>query len=332
MRWIGLPILYYTPETRLAFGGAVINTFRFRNEPLDSRPSQVQLGAAYTLNKQILLYLPYRVYWNRENWVAFGELGYYRYNYFFFGIGNYQQPARREIYDVTFPRIRASLMRQVARGTYLGLRYVLDDFRISGRDPDGLLTQNTITGSAGGLVSGLGPVVNYDSRDNIFWATSGAFIEAIAFFNYPAFGSDFSFSRFSVDASYFYTLPWADHIAAFNFYTDIGIGQPPFNQMAFLGGPKKMRGYYEGQFRERSLVLLQAEYRAQIWKRLSGVAFLSYGMVGRSISDFSLPDARMAGGAGLRFMIDKAERINLRLDYGYGRYGGGLYFTVGEAF
>ena len=117
-------------------------------------------------------------------------------------MGNYPQPARQELYDVNFPRIRANMMRRIAPGTYLGLRYVMDDFNITGRDPDGLLIQDEITGAAGGLVSGLGPVMNFDSRDNIFWSTKGAFIEALAMVNLPAFGSDFSFARFSVDASW----------------------------------------------------------------------------------------------------------------------------------
>ena len=332
MRWIVLPILYYTPETRLAFGAAVINTFRFPKEPLDSRPSQIQLGGAYTLNKQILLYLPFRLYWNRENWLAYGELGYYKYNYNYFGIGNYAEPATAEVYDVTFPRIRASLMRYVGSGSYLGLRYVMDNWDITGRDPNGLLARGDITGSTGGLVSGIGPVMNFDSRDNIFWPSHGAFVEALAYFNYPFMGSAFSYSRFSVDASYFRMLPWAEHVLALNLYTDIGIGDPPFNELAFLGGPKRMRGYYFGQFRDRSLLLLQGEYRARIWKRFSGVGFLSYGWVGHSPGDFAFQNAKVAGGAGLRYMLDKAERINFRLDYGYGRNGGGLYFTVGEAF
>jgi hypothetical protein len=34
----------------------------------------------------------------------------------------------------------------------------------------------------------------------------------------------------------------------------------------------------------------------------------------------------------LRFVVDPAERLNIRLDYGYGTEGGYFYFVVGESF
>lgn len=332
MSWIGLPIIFYTPETKLALGGAVINTFRFPKEPLDSRPSQIQFGAAYTFNNQILAYLPFRLYWNRENWVSYGEFGYYRYNFFYFGTGNYQEPAYRENFRVVFPRIRLNMMRKVAKGTYLGLRYVYDGFNITSRDTAGQLINDDVTGSNGGAVSGIGPVMNFDSRDNIFWPSKGAFVEALAYVNAPFLGSPFTFARFSLDASWFRELPWGGHRIAANFYGEIGAGDPPFYQMAMLGGSKKMRGYIEGQYRERNLWLVQTEYRAPIFWRISLVGFMGVGAVARDIGDFGSVPTRFAGGGGLRFMLDKKEKINVRIDYGLAKYGGGFYFTFSEAF
>jgi hypothetical protein len=38
-----------------------------------------------------------------------------------------------------------------------------------------------------------------------------------------------------------------------------------------------------------------------------------------------------AGGAGLRFQLTRKYPMHLRLDYAWGRDGGLLYFSVGEA-
>jgi hypothetical protein len=40
----------------------------------------------------------------------------------------------------------------------------------------------------------------------------------------------------------------------------------------------------------------------------------------------------LAGGAGIRFAWNPEERVNLRLDYGWGNNTSGLYITVTEAF
>ena len=53
-----LPAIFYTPETRLGGGTATIFSFRFRDQSDAIKPSQLQLGLAYTQEKQILAYLP----------------------------------------------------------------------------------------------------------------------------------------------------------------------------------------------------------------------------------------------------------------------------------
>ena len=87
-RIVGIPILFYGPETSLGFGAA--GFFTFKLPPQDSlvRPSQINIGAAYTLEKQILTYSSYDL-WTKNNLFNFtGEFGYYRYFYDFWGVGN----------------------------------------------------------------------------------------------------------------------------------------------------------------------------------------------------------------------------------------------------
>jgi hypothetical protein len=87
-RLIGLPIVFLSPETSWSFGVAGVYTFKLPEESDISRPSQIQLGAAYTLEDQILFYLPFQVFYKDRKYNFYGELGYYRYNYFYFGNGN----------------------------------------------------------------------------------------------------------------------------------------------------------------------------------------------------------------------------------------------------
>jgi len=109
-------------------------------------------------------------------------------------------------------------------------------------------------------------------------------------------------------------------------------GHAPFFNLAQLGGTKRLRGYPDGKYRDKHLLLAQAEWRFPIFWRLKGALFAATGTV------FGTPQEslrwRPEGGAGLRLEIDKKQQIHLRLDYGIGdgRKNSGFYLTFGEAF
>ena len=63
-----MPVLFYLPETGLGYGGLGIGTFRFKNEPIESYPSSVQMAISFTSKKQLLIWAPYELYWDNEKW------------------------------------------------------------------------------------------------------------------------------------------------------------------------------------------------------------------------------------------------------------------------
>ncbi|MEQ9380511.1 MAG: BamA/TamA family outer membrane protein [Imperialibacter sp.] len=327
-RIYGLPVAFYTPETKLAFGVAGVYAFRIANDTADS---QVQALAIYTLNKQLLLYAPFQLRWHQNQYYSYGEVGYYRYVYQFYGIGNPAPLEALEFYEVNFPRIRLNLLRRVRPNLYAGLRYWFESYKIVKTDPDGRLANEAITGNRGGLTSSPGLVLIYDSRNNIFFPGSGWYIETLVQHDNRWTGSDFRYTTVSVDASTYFTTPWK-HVVALNGYAVMQQGEPPFHLLAMLGGSKKLRGYFEGRFRDKNLMLLQAAYRAPLFWRIGAVAFVGYGGVAPQIQAFSLDNFKLAGGAGLRFVLDQEKKINIRIDAGFGKGTSGYYLTIGEAF
>ncbi len=328
---IALPLVFLTPETSWGFGAAGVYTFRLPGEPAQSRPSQLQLGGAYTLENQILAYLPFQLFWQGERYNAYGELGYYRYTYFYYGIGNGFESYEGELFDLAFPRVRLNLARRALGRWYLGLRYWLDDNSVSGFEPGGLLEQNAPAGSSGGLVSGVGPLALLDQRDNVFYPTSGPYLEAAVLHNAAWTGSDFAFTKVTVDARQYWSRD-SSSVFALNAYLEFNAGQPPFTHLALMGGTRRMRGYYEGRYRDRHLMVLQGEYRFPLFWRLKGTVFGGLGNVAGELSGFRLDNTRYTLGAGLRFLLLPEERAHVRLDYGFGNNTSGFYLTVGEAF
>lgn len=330
--FIVLPLVFYTPETRLGGGAASIYAFRFRGNSEETKPSQAQLGFAYTQEKQILAYLPFQIYLKNQDWFSYGEFGYYRYVYQFFGIGNKTLEEDKEAYDANYPRLRLNVLKRITPKIYVGARYWFDDYKIENQDSSGMLMNEVITGQNGGIISGIGLVANRDSRDQVFYPTTGNFTDIVLYTNQKSFGSDFNFTRFSVDAAQYFPVN-NQGVLAVNGFIDFVFGDPPFQQLAFIGGSKKLRGYFEGRYRDKKLWLVQAEYRQWIWKFIGATAFAGAGSVAPEIGDFTDRKIHLAFGAGLRIQLSKKDKINLRIDAGFDEDFNFLpYVTVGEAF
>lgn len=339
--FVVLPLIYFSPETSWAFGVGTASSFRFKNESSNSRLSQIQVGGAYTLNKQLLTYLSYKLFLKEDEYNIYGEIGYYKYVYDFYGVGNEQPIDFREVYELNYPRFRLNVLKKIIPNLYGGIRYWYDDFQNLKLDPQGQLAQGNIAGYQGGKVSQLGLVLNYDSRNNVIYPTKGALIEGVWAKNSKSLGSDFDFERVRLNAAAYFEIN-PNQILAVNLYGDFVNGNPPFNEMALLGGPKQLRGYYEGRYRDKNVAILQAEYRMAIFqnidktgwkwlKRFKIAVFGGYGSVASSIKTFETNNFRYAYGGGVRFALTESG-INLRVDYGVGQNTTGIYVTIGEAF
>ncbi|MFK7926417.1 MAG: BamA/TamA family outer membrane protein [Bacteroidia bacterium] len=330
-RFVGLPIAFFSPETKFGGGVAGIYSFRLPKTADDSRPSQLQFGLTYTQERQILAYLPFEIRTAEQEWLFFGELGYYRYFYQFWGVGNTLSDANEETYSVNFPRLRLNVLRKVLPNTFLGLRYWADDYQVGEVAEGGLLASGDIPGAEGGLVSGLGVLSIYDNRDQIFYPSRGWLVEGLILQNGPALGSPYRFTRARLDASRYLPV-WRDHILALNFLGEFVYGDVPFQELALYGGTKKARGFYQGRYRDKKMLLLQAAYRFPIYWRFRGELFASYGGVGPRLSELKINEFHLNYGAGLRFALNPEEKIHVRLDVGIGNGQPNFYLTIGEAF
>jgi len=114
---------------------------------------------------------------------------------------------------------------------------------------------------------------------------------------------------------------------------DIITNNPPFQLLSLFGGRERMRGYYEGRYRDKNMMVFQMEYRVMpVWWRLGLVGFLGFGDVSNTIKNFKLRDFKYSVGGGIRYLFSREEKMNLRLDFGYGKDSSGIYITIGEAF
>lgn len=326
VRFFAVPLLTYSNDTRLGFGAAGILTFR--GNPLRS---SVTFGLLYTQRKQFLLYFPYQWFSPQGRWRVYGEAGWYRYLYQYFGLGNAYPDDFIETYTAQYPRLRLTVARHLNARQLVGLRYNLDVYRIISSSTGSEIDKKVVYGAEGGRSSGFGPVWLYDSRDNQFYPRQGWLTEAALLGEYRLTGSDFRFLRFSLDATRYWPLG-RKMVLASQVVAQFTGGKAPFFNLSQLGGTKRLRGYPDGKYRDKHLLLAQAEWRFPLFWRFKGVLFAASGAV------FGTPGEplrwRPEGGGGLRFEFDKKQQIHLRLDYGIGDgpKNSGFYLTFGEAF
>jgi hypothetical protein len=120
----------------------------------------------------------------------------------------------------------------------------------------------------------------------------------------------------------------------------------PFSMMPTLGGraavrsvhehrlgsdgtDATLRGYRNLRFRDRNLLLLQAEYRVPVWGPIDATVFADAGKVAPTRSDLDLNDLRQDFGFSLSIM--KGWETWARVDVGFGSgEGTRVFFTLGD--
>jgi len=145
----------------------------------------------------------------------------------------------------------------------------------------------------------------------------------------------FSFNRLDIDLRQFVPFLAERRVIAGRAYvstSDTKAGQVmPFYFMPYLGGNDTLRGFREYRFRGPHALLLQAEYRYEIWSGLDGAFFYDAGKVALERSDLDLKNLEKDYGFGFRFNTDNG--VVMRVDAGFGSADGKhLYITFGGVF
>jgi len=326
-----IPIAFYLPETSLAFGGTGILTLRSSNAKEGERPSQVLLGAVYSLKSQLLLISTFEIYQKQRAVRYRGELGYFIYFYNFFGLGADSSLDDLEVYDVTFPRIDMNYSRKVFREISLGAGLKYDRFNITRIDEDGLLNTTRPAGYNGGTKFNLQTVLFYDTRDNLNSSKNGWYLELTYQRSLEFLLASFDSQKFDIDLRYFkeFKKEW---VMAHQFWLATSTAGTPFFDQANISTSVRSRGFDDRRFVNRHMASVQSELRFPLFWRLKGTAFYTYTAIPDQLSSPFANDEKFTYGAGLRILLNKKDRTFFRIDVAKGEEKINFYLTANEAF
>ncbi|MBS1681264.1 MAG: DUF2141 domain-containing protein [Bacteroidetes bacterium] len=327
------PVFGYTPETSLMVGANLIDFFRLNKLDTTSRISFVDVLGAVTLHKQVITEINYTFFTNREKYMLIGNMGFQKFPQYYYGIGNDLPESNKESinYDqfVFSPLFLRNLYKKVFAGVgyyYLNL-FNLKDGSLN------LLDNNQVTGYQGSTISGIQFCVTSDNRNNIYNTSKGHLVRFKYGVNNGALGSEFDFRSFEGDLRKFIKLnKESEDIIALQLYSYFTWGTVPWNAMGALGNDMIMRGYYSGRYRDRNYAAAQVEYRRVINKMFGLVFYAGTGEVASELNQFSFQGLKPNGGIGFRLKMARSERVNLRMDLGFGKGTSNFYLNIAEAF
>ncbi len=331
-----LPIIVSDPFMGLGFG-ALANANFLTGNVHSTRYSNAQVYAMKTTNGQLAAQINHTIFTNNEKYFIQGKIQYLDWPENVFALGG-NTSRENDIERISYKALEFEerIMRKFGKNNFIGVQYRLYNFwNISSNQVDSIsFYSKNATGKQSFTSSSIGLHFIHDSRDNVQNAFKGNYAEVAINPNLKELGSTQYWTNIRVDLRTYKMLNsnlQHPQILAARVLYEQAIGDVPYMLMPMFGRYYTTRGYVQGRYRGNSFVSSELEYRAHIWKAIGGVMFAGAHAV--SETDGTYQYINPTAGAGVRIMLNKSQRTNLRVDYAIGKQNeGGLYLQVTEAF
>lgn len=336
---IMLPVVVVDPLLGLGLGAAGVYSFLLGDDP-DARGSYISASALVTTNKQFRLALTHDIDVAEEHLVLRGRLQLKVFSEDYWGIGNdTPDEDQRNLSYSSIDYLGRINIATKYEYWFVGplVRFLFTwNSRLEAPYPPPELAADQLNDF---LMVGLGLSLVYDSRDGLTNPYSGWYF-AVELINLPSGIPKIPPSTVGTIAGIFelrnYWKPWThrDQVLATRLHGDFSYGRVPFSMLPSPGRDDKLRGHLDGRRRDYNLAGIDIEYRVRWWGPIGSTFFAGwsvlFGEKGDRITWETMPKSV---GAGLRYMVQKADRLNLRLDFGYDFHGfTAVIFEAGEAF
>ncbi|WP_301542609.1 BamA/TamA family outer membrane protein [Cupriavidus basilensis] len=206
---------------------------------------------------------------------------------------------------------------------YVGPRYVLFDSKAT--------FKGQVATELGGFerdqrIGKGGLVVDYDSRDNIFYPSRGSYAELEAQFARGGFGSTQTFNMYN--ARGFTWLPLArTWILGLRADGRFSTGDIPFYAQPFVD----LRGVSKGRYQDRNALATEMELRWKMTPRWSLLGFTGAGKAYGKWHSFSDAATVYSVGAGFRYLIARKLGLSIGIDVAHSKDQNAFYVQVGSA-
>lgn len=341
----------YTPDFGALIGGSALVTFRMNPSDTLQRRSVLPMAVAVMFEGGLNLMVKPQLFFKNDKFRIFGKFTYKNTRENFYGIGyttnkHYERSDSTSEYRYSGIQLNPWFLFRLGHSNFFAGPQIDVSYDKMTEPATHLVEQadyKRLGGTEKGYTnfsSGLGFLLTYDSRDIPANAYRGVYLDFRGLMYQKFLGSDDNFFRLEVDYRQYKSVG-KRKVIAWTAQTKNVFGDVPLNQYALSGTPFDLRGYYMGQYRDKSSHVLLAEYRQMFntdkanWlkRMLNHLGFVAWGGCG-----FMGPTMGKIEGvlpnAGLGLRIEVQPRMNVRLDFGrnFANDQSLFYFNMTEAF
>jgi len=255
-----------------------------------------------------------------------GGAGYASVNLKFYGIGNIDLSNRPIQYNLKTFFLIQELKARIFRSDFFGgARYTFVNAE-SGfgfdREPPQFI-KDILQSRQGGL----GPLLEYDSRDNILSPNRGISAQAIGQIFDPAFGGEDHYFMVRSYAKLYRDILNKKLLLGLRLDGRFSGGSVPFYALPFIDirGIPAMR--YQGQY----AFVTEGQVMWNCYRRWYLLGFLGAGWAVNSASELSFDSAETSKGFGFRYLIARMKGLRVGIDVARGPEEWTFYLQTGSA-
>ncbi len=334
IEYVVYPSLGYSDETGIYAGGLTYLRYDSIESDSTSPKNLIYLSTEVSEKKQYSIHFMPKIYLKNGLYTITANVKFKHWPSTFFGIGNEYIEGSEEQYTKLELDIDLEILKKVTDNWQVAPVYELSHFQIKEMEEDGLLANNDVPGNEDNLTSGIGISLSYDTSDSDTYPQNGCLynFRSVLFSN--IFASDYSFIRSEIDLRQYLSI-FSNQTLAFQGYFSTISDEVPFHKMSYLDD--NMRAITANKFIDRHTIIFRIENRIfpfsnPLLERFGFVTFIETGEVAGDLEDLSINRLKLSYGAGLRISFLMNDRLNVRLDIGFGEQNQSLSMGSREEF
>ena len=328
------PSLGFSDETGIYAGGLTYIRYNCINGDSTSKKNLIYFASEISEKKQFSIHLKPELHFYKQRYTLITNFKAKHWPSTYYGIGNNYNPEISERYTKRKFDIEVEVIKNISKFWQASLIYDLTNYRIVKMEENGLLASEEIPGSEDNITSGLGFAINYDKRNSNTYPINGYQYSFKTIFFSSLFASDYSFLQNEIDLRYYIPIFPSQTLAIQTYFSTIS-DKVPFHKLSYLDD--NMRALTSNKFIDRNALVFRLENRifpwsSQLLERIGFIIFFESGEVAESLDDFSIDGLKLSYGAGFRVSFLMNDRLNVRLDIGFGEKNRSLSMGSREEF
>ena len=325
-----VPIPFLITEPAIGYGGGVALMFVHRTpEELAKMerktPDLTGVFGMYTESKSWAAGAGHMGFWNDGKIRFRGGGGYLSLNLKYYPDLSSENNNRELKFGIDGYILYAeTVVRLFDSDFYAGGNYVFSNNKVSFETPEE--AKDLVPTEFEMNLGGLGAILNYDSRDNIFTPDDGMSAAIQCVFFDPVFGSDNTFQRFF---SHWlgYSKLFNDLQAALRLDYQNSFGDIPFYLLPYIN----LRGIPAMRYQGKSTYLIESEFRWDFNFRWSLIGFTGYGEAQPINKDIYDKQTAYNYGIGIRYLIARQYGLRMGVDIARGPEQWAFYIQFGSS-